>query len=364
MQVTVDELCAAIAAISIVPSRAGITASEFILVKNLGSRISFTLTAEMYGSTYAKVEGEQDQPWRFNVDRASFIPFVLTARELGQKGPFEFTLKDDVLHVKCGNRRATFQKVGADVSGYTEVAPKKGHGSALKLTGEQKFMLKLAAKYATQDPTVAHLNCVYLAKKKAILASDQLSAFYMEDPVVPLSVPMPLLLLRVLDAEQVRSIVVSDTLAKIELSNGYICQVTNKKAASEFPVKALLKNIAAADEYPRKIAVKATLLLEVLSRLVSYISFIVKRELTVTVRGKAGEKRIRLTSYVPSGKFEETVPTVKPISEDFQCEWLLNSLTPLAEVADRLGVLSVCFDEGTSYLFKSKGFRLLTSRKA
>lgn len=365
MKVPVKELCNAASAIDLVPSRAGISTSEFIRLHCHKGRLRMSLAAEIYGTMTAAIDPPVMEEWEFFVDRGTFIPFVTAATELRQKAPFEFKYDpgkkgNSQLAVRCGRRRGVFQSA-TEITGYT--APKEDVGFKLKLTANQQLILNLAVKYATSDPTIAHLNCVYLQRGKAIIASNQLAAFWMEDPVVPMSAPLPLLLLAVSERADVRELIVSQKSARVTLSCGYLCQFTNQKAAEDFPYKQIEKNIQAAEAYRKQFTIEAASLMTVLKRLESYIASVVKRDMVVSVHGTKGESTLQLVAAVPQGRFEETVEILHPLRRDVECEWMLSLLLPLYDVAGKLGHVTVKYDDSTPFLFSSKGMRLLASRK-
>lgn len=364
MKIPVQALVEATTTICLIPSRAGILSSEFIKLRSDKNKLRLSLAAEIFGTTYAKASEPGDTSWSFYVDRASFEPFVKAAQTLGQKGPFSFSItKDDKpqLIVSCGARKAIFQSV-QDIDGYCDKADFTGE--ELKLTKDQKYMMRLAAKYSTSDPTFAHLNCVYLAKRKSIMSSNQLAAIVIEDNAAPMSVPLPLLLLSILDSDKVKYIMVSSDFAKVITTCGFLCQLTNKKAAADFPFKAISANIKSGASTKRRFVLKASALLAALKRLETYIASIIRRDMTVTVTGKAGEAKIKLTAAIPSGKFEEPVKIESPLKQDVDFELLLAMLLPLGDEANRLGPISVHYDDGTPFYFAAKGMQLLVSRKS
>lgn len=366
MKIPVPALLEATSAICLVPSRAGIMSSEFIKLRSDKKSLKMSLAAEIYGTTVAKAIEPGQKPWTFYVDRASFEPFVQASHNLGQKAPFVFSITDDEkpqLIVSCGSRKAIFQEV-QQIQGYSDKMDFEGR--VLNLSSQQKASLRLASKYATIDPTFAHLNCVYLLKGKSIVASNQLSAIIIDDPVVPMSVPLPLLLLSILDDDQVKSIVVSPAFAKVTTPVGILCQLTSTKAAAEFPIKTILKNMKKAKaEFPQRFVLKASSLLAALKRLEAYVATIVRRDMTVTVSGKKGEQKIKLVASIPSGRFEEPVKVEAPgLSEDINFELLLATLLPLNDVSIEMGKVSVSYTDESPFYFTSKGMQLLVSRKA
>lgn len=364
MKVPVEALLNATSAICLIPSRAGILSSEFIKLRANKNKLYLSLAAEIYGTTYAKAVESTEDSWVYYVDRSSFEPFVKAAYTLGQKSPFTFRItKEDKpqLVMSCGARKAVFQSV-QEIDGYSDKADFVG--KELKLTKDQKYLLRLGVKYATNDPTFAHLNCVYLAERKACLASNQLAAIVLEDAAAPMSVPLPLLLLSILDSDKVKNILVSPDFSKVITTCGFLCQLTNKKASSDFPAHTIFKNVKMASKTKRRFVLKASALLSALKRLETYIASIIRRDMTITVTGVKGESKIKLLATVPSGKFEEPVKIESPLKEDISFELLLAMLLPLADEASRLGHISVHYDDGTPFYFAAKGMQLLVSRKS
>lgn len=364
MKIPVEALYNATATICLIPSRAGIMSSEFIKLRADKNKLRLSLAAEIYGTTYAKASEPGDKSWSFYVDRGSFEPFVKAAVTLGQKSPFSFHITEEAkpqLIIHCGARKAVFQSV-QDIDGYSDKADFEG--KELRLTKDQKYLLRLAVKYATSDPTFAHLNCVYLSQKKSIMSSNQLAAIVLDDTAAPMSVPLPLLLLSILGNDKVKNILVSPDFAKVITTCGYLCQLTNKKAAAEFPHKAIVQNVKAAAKTKKRFVLKATSLLAALKRLETYIASIIRRDMTVTVTGKTGEAKIKLIASIPSGKFEEPVKLESPLKTDVDFELLLGMLLPLGDEAKQLGHVAVHYDDGTPFYFAAKGMQLIVSRKS
>jgi hypothetical protein len=249
-----------------------------------------------------------------------------------------------------------------EIDGYSDKADFVG--KELKLTKDQKYLLRVAVKYATSDPTFAHLNCVYLEQGTSIMASNQLAAIVLDDAAAPMSVPLPLLLLSILGNDKVKNILVSSDFAKVITTCGYLCQLTNKKAAAEFPHKTIAANVKSAAKTKKRFVLKATSLLAALKRLETYIASIIRRDMTVTVTGKAGEAKIKLIAAIPSGKFEEPVRIESPLKDDIHFELLLGMLLPLADDASQLGHVAVHYDDGTPFYFSAKGMQLIVSRKS
>lgn len=360
MRVTSDDLLQALAIIDNVPSRAGIPPSEFIKVKAGKAQLSLSLSADVFGTV--SIPGDVTENWIAFLDRSSFVPFVRASKELGSKVAFVFKRqeKSGRVVVKCGSRFGYFNKV-TNVSGYSEVA--NVPGIKTKLSSVQRAHVKLAAQYATPDPTVAYLNCVFFGKDGGVLASNERSAIRIESKSIGRALPIPLGILNTLDHEAVKSVVLGETHAKVNFTIGYICQTVNQKTVKQFPVVALTKAMETAKGYPKRFSIDAKSLAGAIIRLGNYSSAVLKREAIVKVVGVKGEASIALVCHVPQGHFTETVPLKKELTSDFEAEWLLNLMLPLATLDDAR-YLTVRFEnKSTPYLVYSKGMSLLVSRR-
>lgn len=360
-----DKIIQAVEAISLVPSRAGITSSEFVRLESTSHQLTFSMASEVYGTTWAPKRGSSKR-WVFHVDRASFIPFILASRTFQSKALFRFILRvagdNSHLVVRCGNRKAVFQKIDV-MHDYTE--DEKPKGAKLLLTSSQKSLLRLAAKYATQDPTYAHLNCVYLHKGKAVLASNRIAAFVGRDLVAPMSAPLPPLLLSLFDSNIVKQMIVSKKQARLELTCGYICQLINEEAVRDFPLRDLLAAVRKAARLPKVFSIKARSFLASLERLQEYVNVLTKREMLVEVSGKQGDAYLSMSCSVPNGKFEERLRLTSKLGQDVVCKWLMKNILPLSDVVNDIKSIDVHYDDKRKkqgYYFHAGDIQVLATR--
>lgn len=366
MKISSEELITAIDLLSLVPSRAGVPSSEFIRLHCSKDIMNAALSAEVFGVTNSPLFEIDTEEWTAFVDRASFCPFVAVSKELKSTAPFELSWnsKKKSLLVRCGNRKGVFNEV-TNVSGYSDAS--KVVGTKLKLSDTIKKTLVLAAKYATPDPTIANLNCVYVQNNGWVLASNERSALRIHDKSVTATIPLPLGLLAAVQDSTVSSIIVGKGLAKVTLPKGYLCQTINQAAASKFPAKAIHAAIDSAKTYPKSFSVDASKLVAALDRLNLYSALVIKRDAVVTLVGTTGAKNIQVVCKVPQGRFEERLQAKVPIKADFKIEWLLQLLLPLSAIAKDIGEVSVHFEPNktTPYYLHAKGMglELLVSRK-
>jgi len=346
IRLTSESLIKAVKAIDLVPTRSGIVPSEFIQLEKKKDRLYLSLAAEVFGRTFAKAEEQDGDEWMFHVDRTALVPWVLAAETFGSTKPFEFNVIDKkgskVLLLKSGRRRVIFNSI-TFISGYPEY--RAADSITVSLDPRQKLLLQLAAKYASPDPTLAYLNCAYMSKHKAILASNRISLFYGKNSDIPITVPLPLHLLGLLGAENIKTIEIAKKVVKLTLDCGYICQAINATAKTEFPVEQSLKQFKIGEKYPVQFKIKAKPFLEAVARLKAYVSGSTQREMFMYAQGIKNETKIKLYSSTPQGIFTEYVNAINPSKTDFTCEWKLDYLAFLEEHSETLRMLEVRFSD-------------------
>lgn len=365
--ISAEEILKAVDAIDMVPTRAGIVPSEFIQLEKKNKKLYFSLAAEVYGKTFAKSRQSDGDDWIFHVDRLSFVPFVKVAELF--KSPADFQLnvetKKDAkrLIVKAGRRKVAFNSISF-IQGYPSYGV--NNAVAIPLTKRQKDLLALASKFATSDPTLAYINCVYMEKGLGILASNRISLFKGDNKEIPISVPLPILLLSLIDSKRVRSVEVAKNAVKLVLDCGNIYQAINATAKTDFPLKQISKQFVRGTDYPVQFKVKAGVFLKALLRLELYVKGVVARELFVYAKGIKGEDKLTLYCDTPQGRFTENVSMIDKAKNDFTCEWRLPFLTPLEPYADTLKTLTIRFNDSKKspyHLVSPDGIELMLSRR-
>lgn len=352
MKITISALylIEAINVIDLVPARSGITPSEFIQIEKKKNKLYFSLASEVYGTVYARGTTFESGDWTFHIDRTSLVPFIMVATKITNSPDFEFSLeekkKNKVLVIKTGRRKVVFNQISF-IAGYPTYSSKEG--ITIPLDKRQRRLLQLASCYATNDPTLAYVNCVQIIKEDSVLASNRITFFYGLNKSIPLTLPLPLLLLKLIDNDSVKSVEVSKDSVKLIFKQGYICQAINDVARKDFPTKQLLKYFKASKEYKTKFKIKATSFLRAVERLELYIKGIVARELLVNLKCNKGENKLILYCDTPQGRFSEMVTLLSEAKVDINIEWLLTSLTPLVSHAKKLGTIEVRFETDTPY---------------
>lgn len=362
MIVSQQKIHEAVSVINLVPTRSGIPCSEFMRLRKHGSQLKLALASEVFGEV--AIPGEHGtEDWTFYLDRKLFVPFVLASADLRSKAPFTFTIdKNKSLRISNGRRTARFSPI-EELEGYSSV--KSTSGADLILTKKQRQILYLASRYATRDPTAANLNCVYLLKGKAVISSTKYAIFYAEDKQAPVSLPLPLQIMDLLNSPVASKITTSKSYVVVVTAIGSVAQSLNEKA-KDFPKDAAIKLIREVEKYPFQFALSAVPFVEVASRLNQYVSGTVNRDIVIDISGAAGDKFLRVVCQAPQGTFKERFAIKSKLQSTFTCSWLMDSILPLTDSAADLGDIKVYFnvDKKTPYCLRAKNIRLLlTTRK-
>ena len=348
IRLTSDSLIKAVKAIDLVPTRSGIVPSEFIQLEKKKDRLYLSLAAEVFGRTYAKAEKVDGEDWTFHVDRTALVPWVLAAENFGSNRDFEFEVTSkkgsNVLLLKSGRRKVIFNSI-TFIQGYPEY--KAADATTVTLDQRQKLLLTLASRYASPDPTLPYLNCVYMVKGKSILSSNRISLFHGKNKDIPITVPLPLHLLGLIGQDNIKTIEIAKKVVKLTLDCGYLCQSINATAKTDFPVEQSMKQFKKGEDYPVQFKVKAKPFIEAMARLKAYVSGSTQREIYVYAKSIKGEDKLKLYSSTPQGVFTEFVTMLLPAKIDCLCEWKLEYLAVLEEHGETLRMLEVRFDPKT-----------------
>lgn len=364
--VSSDVLLKAIDIINLVPARAGIVPSEFVQIEKKKNKLFFSLASEVYGRTFATIKEYDGEDWVFHVDRLALIPFVQASNLFKKKSDFTFEFKKkknaSSLIVKSGRRKVVFNAI-TFIKGYPKY--KETEAVAVALSNKQKTLLALASKYATPDSTLPYINCVYMIKGKAVMASNKITLFTAEENF-PITLPLPLVLLQLLDSPLVKNVEVSDTVVRLKFDCGYICQAINLTAKKDFPVKQATNQFNKGLSYPLQFSIPARKLINPLSRLEVYVKAGTQREILVYLKASKDSKKLTVYATTPQGVFSEILFLEQEVKRDFTIEWLLPAVTVLDNYSKLIKNIDVRFDDksGSPYhLIMANGVQVMLSRR-
>src|ERR1700722_529306 len=247
-QIGRDKLNSALDVIAMVPEKLGIPSSEYIWVRFSHGRVTMSVASYISGEVYLEGDGEWPFKENFYLDRRTFVPWVNAARESKDKHRFQFERKKDQLYLTHGTRTVKFD-YAKKVSGYGDLKKiNVGHTHSVPALEELKEMLRCGSNCAVADTIQPHLNCVLATSKGSKVISYAASdyVFYLgegnleRDEVLD-SVPFPLFLINLLNAEGLKRISCVGKYVLLKFKHGCIWQPISEEAVKKFPINRIKK---------------------------------------------------------------------------------------------------------------------------
>lgn len=368
MIVNREKLLKAIEILSLVPSRPGITSSEFIKIVKKSSGIKMSLASEVLGVATCEVSGNSwpvESP--FFVDKRLITPFLLAGAN-GKK-IFEFSAKEDkkkqkVLHIKHGRRSADFAPL-PKVGGYSDIEIPKGT-RPLKFTESQEVLIQCALNWSTPDPVTPQLNCVFVTSKGLVLSYNQLAIFAGKTDTFKDSIPLPLYLLALItDPKRRPRILLSKKQVILEYESGTIAQSLPQKAVEEFPVKDIMSSMKAAAKLPEQFSIPSDRFFKVLERFSSYIAEVRKKDRVIRLERET-ENSLSIETKLQHVSMKEVIKVTGTVGK-VKCDWALDLVLPIVKhLAMEKTDIKVRYDDKkkTPYYLTANDVTLAIARKA
>lgn len=364
-----ETLLSVLEIVNLVPSRPGISASEFIRVTPNKETLTFELTSEVCAKVTVKGNGEWPFKGRFFIDRRLLIPFLSVAKDIKSDAPFEFFKEDEgYLGVRHGRRKASFEKMADIQSGYGELPDIKG--AEVKLSDDIKRFLECAATCASPDPATPELNCVYIhagEKRSTVLSYNQIVMFCgstsaKDRPTQ--SVAFPLFLIPFLSSEHLKRVTWSKKDVILHFDCGTIWQTVPLKAAKEFPCKQLID--IAKEKSPEVFVLECKSFSTMVSRLVLYLGAVRRQDWLLEITNRSKKKdMLDFEVRIPQGSFRERLKAKVNNEAELNEVWSLDTLFPIFNyfASKKDESISVHFDKKSPYHLVSGNVTIVVSRK-
>ena len=314
----------AVKVLELVPLRAGVPSSDFIKMTARKQSILMSLSSTVTAVVRAPYQsGGLEQKVIF-IDRGLFTAYVLAGAKW--KGDFEFGLDEDKLHLKQGRRKAEFNLRAEPLGGYGEWRTKDGH-KEIKLDENLKNMLLASNACATGDPSMPHLNCVYI-NGQLVLSTNDRSLFVgrrstKEDG---LEIPFPVGIIPLLGGDLVDSVGVDGDRVVLDCGCGYVEGTVSAPAKKDFPKAGMEKSIKVARAWPLFVNLPATKIERILERLVAYLPSVKREDWVVTLQLSKGQ--VKAYVAVQQGRFEESTK-VEGLAEEGNIKMRLDMVYPV-----------------------------------
>jgi len=338
-QVKRESLSQVLDILAMVPEKLGIPSSEYIWIRGKGTHI--TMSVASYISGEVQLNGEGSWPFagkNFYLDRRTFVPWVMAARESKEKHRFQFHRKTDQLYLKHGNRTVTFSNQ-SKIRGYGDlrrINAEENH--SVPITRELKEILRCGSNCAVSDTIQPHLNAVVIKGKGSTVVSYAASdyVFYMgkgelDKSETISSVQFPLFLVGLLDVAGLRKISTIGKYVMLKFKHGVVWQPISEEVDKDFPLSRIKKYAKQATKMPVTFTTSGRRFSRMMVRLGYYLQSVRRRDWVVTVKGDKGDDYIKIRSMIPGVAFKETLSVATKLPADFTIEWPLATLAPVFE---------------------------------
>ena len=353
-----DDLTNAIRILEMVPQKAGIPSSDYTRIRMGATQLELSLASSVLAMVRFpcrnKAAGEMF------VDRKLLVPFVQMGRHW--KGDFRSQFTGSKWRLRQGSRKADLSMREEPVTGYGNWVD-HSKLEEVQLSEEMRKMLLASQACSTADPSLPHLNCVYIGGQ-LVMASNQTVVFIGSSiKKNEIRIPFPVGVIPLLGDGLVRGIGVDGGTVVLDCGSGYIEGTVSAVALKEFPRKSVIEQINDARKYPLLVRLPAERLAKMMQRLMVYLTA-VKRE-DWTLRLELADERARATVRIQQGVFEESME-VEDMKAEGSLEWPLELVKPVIEyIATKAETIKIRVDEKkkTPYLLSGAGIDLLVGRR-
>jgi hypothetical protein len=344
-EIQVTDLHAAFKVLDLVPSKSGIQSSDFILVDFTKSdKARFVLSSDMLGAAYAKTSGGWVPKKFYFIDRRLLTPFVASVPENEFKDdnrkiskPFVFSEMEGgkKICVQWSNRTLELALPKDDITGYGQFLP-LGDLKKLNVDATLRLALAAAASCSTNDPSVPHLNSVYLHNKR-VYATDNVCLFYADKADLTVSnTPFPASIVRTFANNLVTSVLHGKNHISVMCVNGRLEQAVYSDAKTKFPFSACDKHIEWAKKHQPALKFSSKAFGEVASRLAGYLSGVKREEWRLCIQGEKGEKKVKVLCTIAQGRFEEELVASVRCESTIAVEWPLDRLLSVFQYFEKM----------------------------
>jgi hypothetical protein len=353
-----------------IPTRNGITSSEFIKTELKDNRhLRMSLSSELSGDAIVPLVYKKDFDSVLFLDRRMLRPFIAAGTESSASDIYEFTVRQNSVVVKNGSRSAHLESNNS-VTGY-EKMPDVKKALSIDLQDDWTSITNCATLCACTDPIAPAFNCVHLSlvgDKVAILASDTYLVFQGTIPASAFpckeSVALPLELVDRLKLFSTGVCYYSPKWAMLHFPIGHIWQAVKTECRKSFPVESLSAIVKAVVSKGTVVSVLGTQsLVEATDRISGYMQAASRDNPVLTLSIKSGTKKAILSSDTIGASFEEIIMLESKSISDYKVEWPLAAVLPILQYCKNAGVAKIIQDEAGKTCLKAGRVILVIGKK-
>lgn len=359
-EVEKKDLITAVDVLSLVPQRAGIPSSDFVKVTPKKTKIEMSLSSTVIGIVRVPVTRALDPMTEFFVDKGLFQAYVQAGKTW--KGNFKMALSEGKWHIRQGSRQAELAMRSESVSGYG-VWKERDKTKEVKLSEELRKLLMASNHCSTADPSLPHLNCVYIGGK-LVLSTNLISLFVgVRQKEDSLRIPFPVGIIPLLGDSLVQAVGVENDRVILDCGCGYIEGSISAVAQKSFPKRDVVEKIKKGRLWPVLVKLPAEKLAKVLTRLSSYLSNVKREDWVVDL--SIAEGMVKASVNVQQGRFEEKLEFENTKAEG-AVRWPLELAQAVVEYMASNGELvkiRVDDSKNTPYLLSGGGVEMMIARQ-
>lgn len=360
VEIEKKDLITAVAVLGLVPQRAGVPSSDFVKVSPKGKYIEMSLSSTVTAVVRVNYSGSLGEKQAFFIDKGLFQAYVQSGKTW--KGNFKTTVSEGKWYISQGSRKAELVLRTEPLGGYGVWKERDGLRE-IKLS-EQLRKLLLASNYcSTGDPSLPHLNCVYIGGK-LVLSTNLISLFVgVRQKEDALRIPFPVGIIPLLGDELVQAVGVENDRVILDCGCGYIEGSISAIAQKSFPKRDVVEKIRKGRLWPVLVRLSAERLSKVLSRLSGYLSNVKREDWIVELSIANGI--VKASVKVQQGKFEERMELENEKSEGL-VRWPLELAQAVVEYMATNGeTVKIRVDEekNTPYLLSGGGVEMMIARQ-
>jgi len=356
-----EDLIKAVSVLSLVPQRAGVPSSDFAKVTPKKKLIEMSLSSTVTAVVRAGyLNGSLNAATDFFIDNGMLSAFVVGGKNW--KGNFKVGVDESKFYIRQGSRHAELSMRQEPLGGYGSWANRDGL-KEIKLNDELRKLLLASNACSTGDPSLPHLNCVYVGGR-LVLSTNLISLFVgIRTKEDALKIPFPVGIIPLLGDQLVDSVGVDGDRVILDCGCGYVEGTVSAVAKKNFPKGGLIENVKKARTWPVLAKIPAERLSKMMQRLVNYLVSVKREDWLVSLEMTNG--KVSASVKVQQGRFEETMD-VDGMTIEGSVSWPLEQVKPVLDyIAEASAYVRIRVDEKkkTPYLISGGGVEMMVARK-
>jgi hypothetical protein len=359
-EVKKDNLIQAVDVLALVPQRAGVPSSDFVKVSPRKKSIQMSLSSTVTAIVRVDLTRSLSATEAFFIDKGLFHAFVQGGKSW--KGNFRMEMAEGKWCIRQGSRHAEFAMRTEPLGGYGVWRETNGL-KEIKLSDDLRKLLIASNNCSTADPSLPHLNCVYIGGK-LVLSTNLISLFVgVRQKEDALKIPFPVGIIPLLGDNLVEAVGVENERVILDCGCGYIEGTISAIAQKSFPKRDVVEKIRKGRLWPVLVKLPAEKLAKVLTRLAGYLSNVKREDWIVEL--SIAEGVVKASVKVQQGLFEERMSFDSTKAEG-TVKWPLELAQAVVEYMAANGELvKIRVDESkrSPYLLSGGGVEMMIARQ-